>query len=750
MMTDSDLLISILKMWYQRSDRCVPLTFTQIAFVVMGAGTGSRASRVGSMISANPRYFVRCGLHKWKPQWHTINRDFPELMAKLEDPERRLSLGPEATHPASGTLADQLKEMCEAISLERRAVRDQSKKLRLPILGGRLRKQLSADEYPFVFEFMLSERDTDEPVPVTEGAPALLRTTSNASFDAIVVSIDEADNTVWVACKKRLDLSIAFERPIALEPNHDWLLERLRDAIARIDPSTSFLAKAIVERSASAPALPISSEPVLIDLDDAQSAAVLRMHQQPAAFVIWGPPGTGKTHTLGRVIATLVTSGLRVIGVATANVAVDRLAVATVKAFERSARAVLEGLLQEGLVVRYGYPRDPDVFAYPGLFRYRAERQGILGELKQKRIERDRLPRSDASSRAEVNSRIATLERLLKDVVSCYLQKSRVVFTTIAQAVSDSGIANGQFDIAVVDESSMVSAASAVAVSTCASRGLILAGDFKQLGPIAISQGELAARWLHRDAFFYRGFSSELAGPSERSDYAMLVHQRRMAPEIAACVNSVFYGGRLKSDVNMGDPERRRAVDLPPGSGKAAVLIDVGGMPGSGVLMTAGGSRVNAGTAQFSANLTRAYCRLNKTARIGVIAPYRAHVARLRLLLQDLVSQPAGAESERRVSIGTVHAFQGSEFDVVVIDLVECDGTKVGRLFSGETGDRLVNVAMSRAKSKLVVIADRTHFVDSAKVSALRRLFAERFFEIRSWRFVRDEVDLSGPSATTA
>lgn len=66
----------------------------------------------------------------------------------------------------------------------------------------------------------------------------------------------------------------------------------------------------------------------------------------------------------------------------------------------------------------------------------------------------------------------------------------------------------------------------------------------------------------------------------------------------------------------------------------------------------------------------------------------------------------------KRIKIGTVHTFQGSECDIIIFDMVDCfqqengKPKKIGRLYSGENGERLLNVAVSRARHKLIIVCD--------------------------------------------
>jgi len=80
--------------------------------------------------------------------------------------------------------------------------------------------------------------------------------------------------------------------------------------------------------------------------------------------------------------------------------------------------------------------------------------------------------------------------------------------------------------------------------------------------------------------------------------------------------------------------------------------------------------------------------------------------------------------------LGTVHAFQGSEADVIIWDLVDTRNHKIGRLYQQDTGDRLTNVAISRAKGKLVIVGDPDAFFlapGKESVGKLRNILAINF-----------------------
>lgn len=111
---------------------------------------------------------------------------------------------------------------------------------------------------------------------------------------------------------------------------------------------------------------------------------------------------------------------------------------------------------------------------------------------------------------------------------------------------------------------------------------------------------------------------------------------------------------------------------------------------------------------------------------IGVITPYRAQAQLINDQLkskQVLDIERHSVGSEHRLRIGTVDAFQGMEFDVVLFSAVRnndrpCSNEKEAlSKFGFLTFENRMNVSLSRQRKLLIVIGSRTMFSDdSARV----------------------------------
>jgi superfamily I DNA and/or RNA helicase len=85
---------------------------------------------------------------------------------------------------------------------------------------------------------------------------------------------------------------------------------------------------------------------------------------------------------------------------------------------------------------------------------------------------------------------------------------------------------------------------------------------------------------------------------------------------------------------------------------------------------------------------------------IGVITPYRAQVDRLKKMIESSTLLPSLVPF---ITVNTVDAFQGQERDIIAISLVRSnDKGEVGFL----ADIRRINVAMTRAKMKLILVGD--------------------------------------------
>lgn len=459
----------------------------------------------------------------------------------------------------------------------------------------------------------------------------------------------------------------------------------------------------------------------------AQEEAV-RLAAASEITFLWGPPGTGKTETLARLARLFSARGRRVLILSHANVAVDGAIFRTAAGIGEEAEA--------GLVLRWGWARLPAVrqsallaFNLAGL-----RHPHLRDRLRELETRRDNLladlraghrPDGRPGELGEVEEALREVRVLLKEAAARLVREARVLGCTLALAAADPVVYQGHYDVVLLDEASMAYLPQVFFAASLARQKFVVSGDFRQLAPVALAGTEAVERWLKRDVFAQTGITAAFEA-GRMPAIAVLRCQRRMHPAIAGFVNDAVYGGLL---FNAPETAGRGALAAAaPCPGAALVLVDVSDLPA--LCYRHGTSRFNPFSA-FLALLLARQLRQNGLT-VGLLTPYAAQARLFSALVTGLLGV-AGARSEAAGLVAaTVHRFQGAEQDAVVLDLVDAFGQRgPGGILSrreGNAGQRLVNVAVTRARGKLFVLAHRS-FLESRLPgdATVRQLF--RFIE---------------------
>jgi len=268
------------------------------------------------------------------------------------------------------------------------------------------------------------------------------------------------------------------------------------------------------------------------------------------------------------------------------------------------------------------------------------------------------------------------------------------------------------FDAVVVDEGSMASLPYLMVLASHAKWHFTVVGDPMQLPPIALSSDNLSRDFLERDIF------TTVSG-AQNSEQLFLWHdknpeftsffdtQYRLESSLADVISTVFYEGRLKT----GKQDQKikslndRAFHLVDTSKYGPYLEQKTGEKGFKPVNTVHQEVV----VRLARNMQDRGIFLEQ---VGIIVPFRSVVYDLRNRLYE-----AGI---RNVEVGTIHTFQGREKDYIIFDTVMSGEQQRGQIRhysvrpldeqkNGLSVPRLLNVALSRSKKELIVIADMNH-----------------------------------------
>jgi hypothetical protein len=527
----------------------------------------------------------------------------------------------------------------------------------------------------FVYRLILSS-------PVHFGADQTVTFQSRNPKDTIqAVIVRSDDEGLVVECQKPLPTDAKL---LSLSFDPTFILRALESFVSEMAPKGGRIARLVAGRVIPDPG-PTRTRPYP-GLNEEQAHAVEEMATTPLHF-LWGPPGTGKTTTLGAAVARWLRQNKRVLVVSTSNAAVDV-----------ALRAVLKNLRpdEKKAVLRLGTSLDP-VVREVTLGGKLAAQNGRLARAVAGAQERLRQIRELLQNRNLSHDRLhelyAEAQRHEKQVEEFNKQTALaapglsggvpVTGCTLAKMVLDAGLRQQPFDVVVLDEASMASMLYALAASFLASAHLVYAGDPKQLPPIVQAEGHNAARWFGQSVYDWFGVA---VGEDVRATRLCLLRsQYRMTDEIGGVVSRLSYGGLLRHG---------RAA-----SGPKVEFLDI-----DGEWQTTHYSVKDRSYYHMAAvPLLHALSPLLPHDELLLLSPFRPQRSLLAALAFDL-RQPA---ARRKTSASTIHRAQGSEAKAVVVDLTTHSPQQLAAFFRDKHCERLFNVAISRARDHLLVIGSK-------------------------------------------
>lgn len=271
------------------------------------------------------------------------------------------------------------------------------------------------------------------------------------------------------------------------------------------------------------------------------------------------------------------------------------------------------------------------------------------------------------------------------------------------------------FDLVIIDEAAQSDIASAIPLLFRARRGMII-GDPNQLSHITSvgrDRDAALASFHELDPEVHKALGYETtslytaAAAVSLSEPIFLRHHFRSHPQIAEFASTTFYGGALSVDT---DPDGFL-------TGRAVRWVSVTGAyePGS-----RGRSACNRPEASRVLDLlTEQLDELAGTDKsIGIVTPFRAHADHIRDRIAAAMPHVAD-----RVTVDTAYGFQGDERDVILFSTV-ISSDMPSRLQRIAGQPNLVNVGLSRARARLIVVGDEEACIASGTVLSDLAVFA--------------------------
>jgi ATP-dependent RNA/DNA helicase IGHMBP2 len=426
-------------------------------------------------------------------------------------------------------------------------------------------------------------------------------------------------------------------------------------------------------------------------LNQSQLNALHKIITAEDVALIHGPPGTGKTTTLVQAIGQTIKEEHQVLVCAPSNAAVDLLA---------------DKLDEQGIsVLRIGHPARVTEQTLSKTMDAKIAAHENYGELRtlRKRMEQVKAmafkfkrnfgyheKEQRRSLQREAKALKADADMLEFYIVNDLLQNTQAICCTLVGS-SHPVLRGRKFKTVFIDEAGQA-LEPACWIPILRSARVVFAGDHQQLPP-TVKSNEAAKQGLAETLF-------EKIIARQPKTATMLEVQYRMHQDIMKFPSVYFYNDKLVAH----DSVRARLL-LPNQS--PVEFIDTAGTGFQEMQDPETLSRFNEKEAELLIRQVEKLVEevgmeewLQHGITVGIITPYRAQVDHLHKLADASdILEPL----HKLIAINTVDAFQGQERDVIVISFVRSnDKGEVGFL----NDIRRTNVAMTRARKKLIMIGD--------------------------------------------
>lgn len=424
-------------------------------------------------------------------------------------------------------------------------------------------------------------------------------------------------------------------------------------------------------------------------LNPSQQYAVHKIVSANDLAIVHGPPGTGKTTTLVQAIRALAKKDQsKILVVAPSNTAVDLLT---------------EKLAATGLnVIRVGNPSRVSERLLSSTLDHKMTDHPEMKQIKQWRKQANeyknmahKYKRSFGKSEREQRKALfdeahkigREVEKAEQYIIEHIFDSAQIITATLIGA-NHHTVRNLRYKTLVIDEAGQA-LEPACWVPILKAEKLVLAGDHFQLPP-TIKSHQAAQKGLAQTLL-------EKLVALHPESVVLLNEQYRMNRHIMEYSSQVFYQNQLSAAVKVAD-QVLFADDKP------LLFIDTAGCSFDERLE--GTSTTNPDEAVFLVKHLTALVEdiekigLDNFPTIAVISPYKQQV---HLLDSYIRANEVLLPFQDKISVNTIDSFQGQERDVVYIGLTRSNAEEnIG--FLSDT--RRMNVAMTRARKKLIVIGD--------------------------------------------
>ncbi|XP_037716828.1 uncharacterized protein LOC119551516 [Drosophila subpulchrella] len=477
---------------------------------------------------------------------------------------------------------------------------------------------------------------------------------------------------VNITCERQLPDNTTYTlifRPVRAVMRYQYRALQQLSLTRAIDVQRILFPGEISRQSIARGALELNNRRISSNPEQMQAVQQIALsHKLPAPYIVFGPPGTGKTATICEAIYQLYVRRpeTHILVLAGSNTACDEVALRLLKAIAKAPESQPRPLTR--------------IFS------------------------------------ASCDRRIDNIDDLLLEYSNMYalhfypavqaVHQYRIVVCTLSLAgkLSTGGFAQGDvFSHVFVDEAAASTEAEVLMGITCTlspTSNLILSGDHKQLGPVL--QSQRANEWGLGQSLFERLMQRKCYQVDEDGSYnpavqTRLIRNYRSHPEIVSLYNELYYGGKLRAHAPMESVCRFQNWFHMPNADFPIMFHSVFGttMNTKSSVSLCNNKEIDA-VMDYVKDLM--YFGLNgekvSQTDIGIISPYKNQYQRIQ--------EQLNMRNWSQIDCGSVELFQGKEKQVIIVSFVRSFTPKLGFL----NNERRLNVLLSRPMSLLILIGN--------------------------------------------
>lgn len=496
------------------------------------------------------------------------------------------------------------------------------------------------------------------------------------------------------------------------------------------------------------------------DLDPSKTNAWEAICRGHSIDLVVGPPGVGKTFLISRLVGSILSTN------PTARVLIAAQNHDALAEMERKLREHFSEVERDPIIVRIERPD-------PALIETQLRDQArmlldsfVLADTSPlSRRRRDAVERVLNKAGADVDP---DGEAILRDTEHLMLRSADVTLATANSSVIEEMVAEGeQFDWVIVEEAARASGPELIGPLLLGARRVLI-GDHRQLAPfdaerkarlyrdeageaLVAAAPELIdavadlpdAVWMSLDAVASDSIlRADVLGAALRMEQpfreiaetneetasvtsgpvSMLTEQSRMHSAICDLVSNTFYGGKLTTVDRIAD----RPCPIAPACGALSAPVVLFDLPPLSRARVRAFETFDGTSPSNHAEATAVFEALDLLSpangaapTLAILSPYTAQCRTLQARIASGIDRETGllngfaSAKGDGVFVQTINSFQGGEADLVVVSTVR-NNQKMGRHALGIVADRrLMNVLLSRAKHKLVLVTS-TGFLKNA------------------------------------